>query len=123
MSGFKFPDGLMVKQNAPISNRNGGHRQPHCKPQSDAFRRRSPWPLHLPNRRVAKIYMPAIKMLYFCDTFWMRRGYILVSQGAWHQGRILIESAGRVAQVKPSILEPGSDQHYLYINPVSVRRF
>jgi len=104
----------MLKQKAQISNLNGGQIQSPCKPQSDAFSRGGLYYLHLSDRRIAKIYRPAIKMLYFCDTFWMRRGYLVVSQGAWHACRTLINFVHRVAHLKPSVLEPGIDQHYLY---------
>jgi hypothetical protein len=61
-----------------------------------------------------KKYMPGIKMLYFCDTFWMRRAYLVFSNGGWHTCRILINSLGSLPYLKPLNLESGTDQHYLY---------
>ena len=47
-----------------------------------------------------KKYLPGIKMLYFCDTFWMRRDYLVVSKGVWQASGILINSVSSLPLLK-----------------------
>jgi len=75
----------MVRQKFEFSNRYAGPYRPNHNSAVPDIRCQCVLSLNLADLRCVRIYIFVIKMLNFCYTFWIQRGYLVISKEKWTQ--------------------------------------